>query len=57
MEAHVAYMAIYLPTYQYPFFLAFSTHERMAPIAKNTDPYAYFSAINGRFFTKVARFV
>jgi hypothetical protein len=57
METHVAYMAFHLSFNQHPILFAFSAHERMAPIAKNSDPHAYSSAVNGCFFAKVARFV
>jgi hypothetical protein len=57
METHVADMAFHLPFNQHSILLAFSAHERMAPIAQDPDPYAYISAINGCFFAKVARFI
>jgi hypothetical protein len=57
METNVAYMAFHISFNQYPILFTFSAHERMAPTAKNPYTYAYFSAFNGCFFAKVARFV
>jgi len=57
METHVADMAFHLSLNQYSILFAFSAHERMASVTQNTYPYACFGAINGCFFTEVARFV
>jgi hypothetical protein len=57
METHVADMAFHLSFNQYSILFAFSAHEGMASVTQNTYPYTYFSAINGCFFAKVARFI
>jgi len=57
MEAHALDMAFHLPTHQCALLFALSAHERMASVAQNPYPHTHSGTFNGRFSTKVARFV